>query len=192
MASAKGFASAAAFRKWLEEHHDSEDELWIKYWKKASGKKGMVYKEALDEALCFGWIDGQVQSIDEHSYKQRWTPRRKGSIWSNVNVAKVKALIEAGRMTKAGLAAFEARERVGVYAFESPVKQLSPEYEARFKAAKRARAWFDAQPPGYRRIAIFWVMDAKQEATRERRLELLIECSAAGNKIPSQRRPSDK
>jgi uncharacterized protein YdeI (YjbR/CyaY-like superfamily) len=192
MATLKAFSTPALFRSWLAEHHDSATELWIKFWKKSSGKKGLTYKEALDEALCFGWIDGHIKPIDDTCYSQRWTPRRKGSIWSNVNVAKARALIESGRMMPAGLRAFEAREKVGVYSFENKEVELSAAYARKLKANAAAARFFASQAPSYRRIAAHWVMTAKQEATRERRLQQLIDCSAAGNKIPSQRRPNDK
>ena len=193
MATIKAFANAAAFRKWLEKNHDSADELWLKYWKKATGKPGLKYKEALDEALCFGWIDGVVTPIDETRYTQRWTPRRKGSIWSNVNVAKVEALIAAGRMTEAGLSAFNKREKVGVYAFEQKPQKLSPAFAKQLAGNKAAAAYFLAQRPSYQRLAVFWVMSAKLDATRERRMAILLECSANQAWLPQYRpRPGPK
>jgi uncharacterized protein YdeI (YjbR/CyaY-like superfamily) len=141
--------------------------------------------EAVDEALCFGWIDGLVKGIDGERYKQRFSPRKPGSIWSTINIGKVKALEAAGRMTRAGLAAFEGRDtkRTGVYSFENRDVTLSTAYEQRFRAQRKAWAFFSAQPPGYRRISAFWVMSAKREETRERRLAQLIARSAAGERV---------
>ena len=181
----KFFRSAAEFRKWLERHHASEPFLWIGYWKKDASKKGIAYLEAVDEALCFGWIDGLVKGIDAERYKQRFSPRKPGSIWSTINVGKVKALEAAGRMTDAGRAVFEGRDtkRTGVYSFENRGVTLSAAYEKRFRARRKAWAFFSAQPPGYRRISTYWVMSAKREETRESRLERLIAASAAERRL---------
>jgi uncharacterized protein YdeI (YjbR/CyaY-like superfamily) len=184
MATVKTFRDGAAFRAWLEKNHDKVDELFIRYWKAATKKPGLRYKEALDEALCFGWIDGLVQPIDETCYAQRWTPRRKGSIWSKVNIAKVERLIAEGRMTPAGLAAFEKREKSGVYSFENRNTELSPAFAKKLAANKAASAYFKAQRPSYQRTAVHWVMSAKQEATREKRMAILLECSARQEWIP--------
>ena len=180
------FATPAALRAWFAKHGATKAELWIGYYKKASGKGGVIYKQALDEALCFGWIDGVVKSIDAERYMQRYTPRKAKSIWSNVNVRKVNALIAAGRMTPAGLAAFARRDpaRTGIYSFETAPPEFSAAFLKRFKAVKGAWKFFEAQPPGYRRLVTSYVMSAKQEATRERRLEHLIVHSARGERIP--------
>ncbi|MBI2409380.1 MAG: YdeI/OmpD-associated family protein [Gemmatimonadetes bacterium] len=190
----KFFKSVESLRLWFATHGTSKSELWIGYYKKTSGKGGVVYKEALDEALCWGWIDGQVRSIDDISYMQRWTPRRPTSIWSNVNVGKVEALIAAGRMQPAGLAAFARRkpERTGVYSFENDPHEFSPAYAKRFKADKAAWAFFNSQAPSYRRTVTAYVMTAKQEATRDKRLAHVIKHSALGERIPQYLSPAPK
>jgi uncharacterized protein YdeI (YjbR/CyaY-like superfamily) len=179
------FRSQAEFRKWLEKNHTKVDELWIGYFKKASGKGGLVYKQALDEALCFGWIDGVVNRVDADSYKQRWTPRRDKSIWSNINIKRATELRDAGLMAPAGLAAFEARDakRSGVYSFENRPKTLDAARAKTLRANKKAWTFFEAQPPGYKRLMIWRVMSAKQDATRDRRLDQLIKASAAGKRM---------
>lgn len=179
------FASAAAFRRWLEKNHDREDELWVGLYKKASGKGGLTYREAVDQALCFGWIDGQSKSIDEVSYRQRFTPRRKSSIWSAVNIKRVAELKQAGLMDPAGVAAFETRDptKAGLYSFENEPRSLDKQQERAFRGNKRAWGFFQAQPPGYRRNAIWWVVSAKREETKHRRLARLIEDSAEGRRL---------
>jgi uncharacterized protein YdeI (YjbR/CyaY-like superfamily) len=175
------------FRAWLEQHHDSEPELWVSYYKKGSGKPSMTWSESVDEALCFGWIDGIRKSIDAERYMNRFTPRRKGSTWSAINIRRVAELIDGGRMQPAGLKAFEARreDRSGIYSYEQRDRaRLDPAYEKRFRAKKRAWASFEAMPKSYRQAAIRWVMTAKKEETRERRLGTLIESSAAGRTVP--------
>ena len=176
------------FRTWLEQHHDSERELWVGYFKKASGKPSMTWPESVDEALCFGWIDGVRKGIDAERYMIRFTPRRTGSIWSAVNIGRVAALTEDGRMRPAGRKAFEARreDRSGIYSYEQRDKAvLEPAFEKRFRAKKKAWASFEGMPRSYRQAAIRWVMTAKKEETRERRLATLIEDSAAGRTDPS-------
>jgi uncharacterized protein YdeI (YjbR/CyaY-like superfamily) len=184
------FASPEEFYVWLEEHHETEDEVYVGYYKTHTGRRGMSWSEAVDQALCFGWIDGRANSIDEDRYMQRFTPRRPGSNWSKVNVAKVERLTEAGLMRPAGLAAFERRQddKTGVYSFERENAVLPPEYEERLRADEAAAAYFDAKAPWYRRTAVHWVMSAKREETRERRLTQLIEDSAAGADIKPLRR----
>ncbi len=175
------------FRSWLEKDHDTERELWVGYYKKASGKASMTWPESVDEALCFGWIDGVRERIDDERYTIRFSPRRVGSIWSAVNSARAAALREQGRMRPAGEAAFEARreDRSGIYSYERRAEAtLDPAYERRFRAEKDAWADFAARPPWYRQAAIRWIMTAKRENTRERRLATLIEHSAAGRTIP--------
>ena len=172
------FKSAAEFRGWLEEHHASRSELWVGFYKKASGKAGLTYAEAVDEALCFGWIDGIRKRVDEASYTNRFTPRKAKSTWSLVNTRRVNQLRALGRMTDTGLKAFAARDpkRTGIYSFERTAA-LDANAEREFKANKRAWTFFEAQPPGYRRRAALWMMNAKREETRARRLAQLIAAS---------------
>jgi uncharacterized protein YdeI (YjbR/CyaY-like superfamily) len=179
------FRNAAAFRAWLEKNHATRDELWIGYYKKSSGKAGLTYAEAVEEILCYGWIDGITKSIDADSYAQRLTPRRPGSNWSAINIAHVERLKKAGRMQPAGLAAFALRtkEKSGIYSYEKRPEQWPRKYEAVFKKHKAAWDFFSAQPPGYRRLALFYIVSAKQEATREKRLKHLIETSAAKKRL---------
>ena len=193
----KFFATAAAFRAWLDRRATQENELLVGIWRKDSGRGGVTYAEALDEALCVGWIDGVRRKVDEESFSIRFTSRRKGSIWSLVNVRHVERLIAAGRMTPAGLAAFAARQahKTGIYAFEKAPLAFEPALERKFCAAKKAWKFWEAQPAGYRRTATHWVMSAKREETRVRRLTILIEDSAAGIRIAevtgqSRKRPS--
>jgi uncharacterized protein YdeI (YjbR/CyaY-like superfamily) len=183
------FSSPQEFYDWLEENHETETEVYVGYWKKHTGQPSLSWSEAVDQALCFGWIDGKVNRVDEERHIQRFTPRRNGSNWSKINVEKVAKLQEAGLMRPAGLAAFEKRDRskVGVYSFENDT-QLAPGYEARLRANKAAADYFDSRPPWYRRTAVHLVMSAKREETRERRLEQLIEDSAAGRDIKQLRR----
>jgi len=187
------FRTPAELRRWLEKKHASEQELWIGFYKKDSGKGGVSYAQALDEALCFGWIDGIRKRLDDASYTTRFTPRKPRSNWSNVNIVHVKRLNAAGRMAAAGLAAFELRDpsRSGVYSFERDTAELTPPMRKRLEGNARARKYFDAQPPHYRRTTTWWVISAKREETRERRLDQLIARSAEGLWIP-QFIPIDK
>ena len=180
------FRTPELFRAWLERHHDSERELLVRLFKVHASHRGMGYAHALDEALCFGWIDGVRRSFDEDSFTIRFTPRKPASIWSAVNIRRVAALESEHRMRPSGAAAFERRTegRSRIYAYESKAVDLSPAYAKTFRTNKRAWAYFQARPPGYRRICTFWVMGAKQEVTRKRRLAVLIECSARGTTIP--------
>ena len=180
------FDSPAEFGAWLERHHETETELWIGYWKKATGKPSLTWSQAVDEALCFGWIDGVLRGIDDQRHIQRFTPRKPASNWSAVNIAKVERLRAEGRMRPAGEAAFARRreDRSGVYSFEqSDEPRLEPAQEARFKADAAAWEYFIGRPPSYRRPALWWVISAKRPETRERRLATLIEDSAAGRPI---------
>lgn len=179
------FSKPDQFRQWLERNHDHETELLVGFHKKASGKPSVTYNEALDEALCFGWIDGVRKNVDETSYTIRFTPRKPRSIWSNINVNHVERLIKAGRLHAAGLEAYERRDpkRTGIYAFENRPREFAPEYEKKFRAHKAAWKFFEQQPPGYKRTIIFWVMSAKQEETRTRRLERLMADSAQGVRV---------
>ena len=184
------FESPSKFRRWLAKHQDSADELWVGYYKKATGRPSMTWSESVDEALCFGWIDGIRKSIDQEAYKIRFTPRRPGSHWSRVNVEKVAALIEKGRMAPAGMAAYEARDPAnsGRYSFEREDAELSKEQVAEFKAEPGAWDFWASQPPGYRKQATLWVVSAKREETRARRLATLIDDSANGLRIKQLRR----
>ena len=186
------FSSPREFYDWLDEHHDGEDEVYVGYWKKHTGKPSLSWSEAVDQALCFGWIDGRLNKIDDERHMQRFTPRRPKSNWSKVNIEKVARLKEAGLMRPAGLAAFEARteDRSGVYSFEQRENaKLPAEYEQRLQAEPAAWDWWSASAPSYRKTATFWVVSAKKEETRERRLGQLIECSAAGERVPPLRPP---
>jgi uncharacterized protein YdeI (YjbR/CyaY-like superfamily) len=179
------FDSAAAFRHWLEEHHSDRDELWVGFWKKATGRDGVTYSEAVDEAICFGWIDGLKKRVDDLSYTHRFTPRRPKSRWSAVNVRRATELIAAGRMADPGLTAFRARnpEEPAGYSYESRPAELEPGLDRRFRERPEAWAFFTAQAPGYRRTSLHWVASAKREQTRRRRLEKLITASAAGERL---------
>lgn len=180
------FANSAAFRAWLEKHYASEPELIVGFYKKSAGRSGLTYAEAVDEALCFGWIDGIIRRIDETRYCHRFTPRKSVSTWSNVNVRHMARLEAAGKVHPAGRAAFAARSeaRTGIYAFEAkaPAK-LPAALEKRLRANRAAWTFFNAQPPGYRRLLTFWVAAAKQAETRERRLDRLIKASAASRRL---------
>lgn len=179
------FDSAEDFRNWLAVHHDVDSEQILGFYKKGSGKTGISYKAAVDEALCFGWIDGVRKRIDDARYQIRFTPRKKSSIWSAVNIKRVEELIAEGRMQPAGIAAFESRrdDRSRVYSFEVGEQQLPPELEALFRAEPSAWEFFQAQPPSYRQPAIWWVVSAKQEATMLRRFERLLADSAEGKRL---------
>jgi uncharacterized protein YdeI (YjbR/CyaY-like superfamily) len=185
------FESPEEFYAWLDEHHETESEVYVGYFKQHTGKRAMTWSQAVDQALCFGWIDGKVNTIDGDSYMQRFTPRKPGSNWSKINVEKVARLQEAGLMRPAGIAAFEKRseDRTGVYSYEDAAQGLPPDYEKRLRANKAAAEYFDSRPPSYRRTATYLVMSAKREQTRLRRLEQLIEDSAAGLDIKQLRRP---
>ena len=186
------FGSAAELRRWLERHGAAAAELWVGLHKKGSGLGGPSYAEAVDEALCVGWIDGVRHGVDEQRYAIRFTPRKPTSIWSRINLGHVARLTEAGRMRPAGLAAFQARlaHRTAVYAFEQPPKDFPPALRRRFRAEPRAWAFWEAQPPGYRRIAIYWVVSAKREETRHRRLATLIDDSGHGRRLAHLARPT--
>jgi uncharacterized protein YdeI (YjbR/CyaY-like superfamily) len=179
------FKSAAAFRRWLEKNHAAAPELQVGFYKKDSGLGGLTYREAVDEALCFGWIDGLVNKIDAVSYTHRFTPRRPGSIWSNINVAKVARLTAAGLMHPAGRKAFARRDpkRTGTASFENRHRKFPPALEKRFRAEKKAWAFFSTQAPWYQRLIIHKIVTAKQAATRERWLARAIAASAAGVRL---------
>lgn len=179
------FTTPARFHNWLKKNHATATELLVGFYKVNSGKPSITYQEALDEALCFGWIDGIRKSVDEERYTIRFTPRKPTSNWSNVNIKRMKELIAAGRVQPAGLAAFEARQaaKSGVYTYENRPQQLSAEYEKKFCANKKAWEFFQSQAPYYQRTACGWVMTAKKEETRLRRLATLIEDSAQGRRL---------
>ncbi len=179
------FRSQTDFRRWLAANHASARELLVGFYKKASGKGGIGYKEAVDEALCFGWIDGIKKRVDEQRYTHRFTPRKAGSTWSLINANRVKELIAARRMARPGLDAFERRDpkKTGIYSFEQRPAAFDPALERQFKRHTAAWTFFRAQPPGYQRLMTFFVMSAKQPATRERRLAVLVKSSAEGKRI---------
>ncbi|HXH06967.1 MAG TPA: YdeI/OmpD-associated family protein [Vicinamibacterales bacterium] len=178
------FRSASEFRKWLDEHHASEVELWVGYHKKGTGVASMTWQESVDEALCFGWIDGIRKSIDESRYTIRFTPRRSGSNWSKINIERINELTKLGRMTTAGLKAFEQRNTKLDYSYEETrQRQFSPEQQQTFRANPKAWAFFEKQPPSYRKTLIYWVTSAKKEETRASRLKKLIIASAAGRRL---------
>lgn len=180
------FASPAEFRKWLERNHETEQEVWVGSYKKATGKQTMTWSESVDQALCFGWIDGVRRTLDEERYIQRFTPRRPTSNWSAVNVAKVAELKEKGLMWPAGLAAFERRrqDKTAVYSYERRGEaRFDKDQMALFKKNRVAWEFFTAQAPWYRKTATYWVVSAKKPETRARRLNALIEDSAAGRRL---------
>jgi uncharacterized protein YdeI (YjbR/CyaY-like superfamily) len=179
------FKSPADFRKWLETHSAAAQELWVGFYKKGSGKPSVTWPESVDQALCFGWIDGLRKTVDETRYKIRFSPRRRGSIWSAINIKRAGELIEEGLMHPAGLKAFEARKeyRSGIYSYEQRSADLDGVYEKKFKQNKAAWEFFQKQPPSYRKKAIWWVVSAKTEATRLKRLAKLIEDSAQGRRL---------
>ena len=186
------FDDAAAFRRWLEKNHATETELLLGFLKKRPGRTSLTYFEALDEALCFGWIDGVKRSLDADRYCQRFSPRKPKSIWSLVNVRKVEALKTAGLMAPPGLKSFEARDakRTGLYSFEQRKTFHFDRASAKtFRSNAPAWTFWSAQPPGYRRLTTFWVMSAKKPETRQRRLERLIADSRAGRRVGILERP---
>ncbi len=180
------FRSAAEFRRWLEERHGDAEELWVGFHKRASGREGLTHSAAVDEALCFGWIDGVRKSLDEASYTIRFTRRRPGSIWSVVNLRRVGELIATGRMRPAGRAVYERRDekRTRRYSFENKDHTLAPADEKRLRASRTAWAFWEKQAAWYRRAAAWWVSSAVRTETRERRLKMLVECSARGDRLP--------
>jgi len=189
------FATASAWRRWLERNHARRDEVWVGFHKVASKRKSVRWSESVDEALCFGWIDGVRHRIDDDSYAIRFTPRRPTSRWSRVNVAKVAVLTRQGKMRPAGLALFAARrEEAGEgYSYEPQrPARLPAEFARRLRANAAAQAFFRSRPPWYRRTAIRWIRDAKRVETRERRFTTLLEDSAAGRTLKPLTRPTGK
>jgi uncharacterized protein YdeI (YjbR/CyaY-like superfamily) len=179
------FATPEDFRKWLAEHHESEAELLVGFWKTHTGQPSITWPQSVDEVLCVGWIDGVRKRIDDDSYTIRFTPRRQRSVWSAVNVRRVAELIEEGRMQPAGLAVFEARgeEHATGYSLKERAEHFPKPLEKIFKANKAAWAFWMAQPPGYRRWAVHRVTSAKKEETRAKRLAALIEASQEGRRL---------
>jgi uncharacterized protein YdeI (YjbR/CyaY-like superfamily) len=192
--SAIFFRSPAQLRKWFEDHHAAASELWVGYCKKDTGRSSIMWPESVDEALCFGWIDGIRKGIDGASYQIRFTPRRPGSIWSGVNIRRARALIRQGHMRPAGRAAFQTRQenRSGIYSYEQRRPQLEEPYARMLRKHSAARKFFDAQPPSYKKAVSWWVVSAKKEATRLRRLEKLIAYSDRGETLPEMSRPSPR
>jgi uncharacterized protein YdeI (YjbR/CyaY-like superfamily) len=187
------FATPQAFRRWLEEHHATERELLVGLYKRGLGKPSITWPESVDEALCFGWIDGVRKRLSEEAYTIRFTPRKATSIWSAINVARVAALESLGRMAPAGRRAFAARtsERTGVYSHErTEAAQFTPAQQQRWRSQPAAAEFFEAQTPWYRRAATHWVVSAKRAETRERRFDQLITDSAAGHTIKPLTRPT--
>ena len=180
----KFFKTPSAFRKWLERHHGTAKELWVGFYKKSSGKESITWPESVDEALCFGWIDGLRKSIDDQSYKIRFSPRKPSSVWSSVNIRKAEKLIEGKRMQPAGLKAYEARKenRSGIYSYEQRSPELVEPYLGKLKRNRAAWKFFQAQPAWYRKQMNWWVVSAKREETRLKRLDKLIEESAQGRR----------
>jgi uncharacterized protein YdeI (YjbR/CyaY-like superfamily) len=188
------FKTPAEWRSWLKKNHDKEKELWVGFHKKGSGRPSITWPQSVDEALCFGWIDGIRKSLGDESYVIRFTPRKKGSIWSDVNTRRVAELTAAKKMHAAGLEAFRLRDprKAGIYSFERRHNaKLTAEETRKFKANKKAWEHFQATAPGYRSLATFRVASAKRQETRARRLASLIADCAAGRKIGVLRRPGE-
>ena len=188
------FKSSSEWEQWLEENHDDAKELWVGFYKTNSNEGGITYQEALDQALCFGWIDGVRRNVDEVSYTIRFSPRKAGSNWSTINTNRAAELSNLGLMRPAGLEAFKRGEERRRYSYEEPVRKLDAAYEDRLRARPDAWDFFSAQPPSYQRVVSWWVMSAKKEETRLRRLGLLIDYSARGERLPmltSPRRSED-
>lgn len=181
----KYFSTKEEFRKWLEENHKTETELFVGFYKKGTGKPSMDWSESVDQALCFGWIDGVRRRIDDESYCNRFTPRRPTSGWSRINIKKMEDLQKSGEMTPAGLAVFNARNKSKdeSYSYESGFPELSVDLEKEFKANNDAWEFFQKQPPSYRKPRIHWINSAKQEETRISRLRKLIKLSGEGKRM---------
>jgi uncharacterized protein YdeI (YjbR/CyaY-like superfamily) len=180
------FPTPSDFRAWLKKNHRTAGELLVGFYKKESGRPSITWPESVDEALCAGWIDGVRRRVDDEAYTIRFTPRRKGSIWSAINIRRVKVLTAEGRMLPAGLAAFDARsdKKSGIYSYEQRHQaRLEPALEKTFRANKKAWTFFSTVPPAARQTVIYWVATAKQPETRRVRLERLIKASAAGQRL---------
>jgi uncharacterized protein YdeI (YjbR/CyaY-like superfamily) len=179
------FKSPSEFRAWLETRHASRPEVWVGFYRKGASTSGITYLEAVDEALCFGWIDGIKKRVDEERYMHRFTPRKSDSTWSVVNTKRMKQLIALGRVAPFGLATFEKRDRAktGRYTYERGNAAFDPALEKIFTADPQAWAFFCAQPPGYKKLCTYWVINAKQDETRRRRLATLIKFSSDGKRM---------
>ena len=181
----KFFRSPSDFRTWLERNHEGAKELWVGFYKKASGKPSVTWPESVDEALCFGWIDGIRKTVDEISYQIRFTPRRRGSIWSAINIKRAKELRKQKRMRPAGLKVFAARieNKSGIYSYEQRRAELEESYSRRLKKNKAAWDFFQAQPPSYRKMISWRIVGAKTEETRSKRFDKLMKTSAKGKRL---------
>ncbi|MCD6018848.1 MAG: hypothetical protein K0S53_1969 [Bacteroidetes bacterium] len=179
------FATQEEFRKWLAKHHKKETELLVGFYKVDSGKPSMTWSQSVDQALCFGWIDGVRRSIDNKSYSIRFTPRRPTSIWSAINIKKMEELTKAGLMTMEGQKAFSLRKehKSRIYSHEKEPAVLIPELEKQFKKNKAAWNYFMEQAPSYKKVMIHWIMSAKQEKTRQSRLEKTIAVSGQQKRV---------
>ena len=188
------FATPPDLREWFDANHEMAEELWVGYYRKSTGRPSVDWSQAVDEALCVGWIDGVRHRLDEERFAQRFTPRRKGSTWSAINVAKVRALTEQGRMRAAGTSAYEARSasRTAIYSYEREETAFTDEETARLRAIDAAWIDWERRPPSYRKAVTHWVTSAKRAETRERRLATLIEDSAAGRKVKAMSAPSER
>lgn len=188
------FATPAELRAWLEANHDHATELWVGFHRKETGTPSVTWPEVVDEALCVGWIDGIRKRVDDRRFAIRLTPRKRGSVWSALNIANVERLAAQGRMRPAGIAAFERRDdaRSLVYSYERATAALDPDHEARFRANAEAWAFWVRQPPGYRKLAAWYVLSARLHETRARRLDQLIADSAAGRRLAGLPPPTPK
>jgi len=188
------FKTQSDFRAWLERNHASKKELLVGFYKKSSGKSSITWPEAVDEALCFGWIDGVRKSIDDTRYTIRFTPRTARSVWSAVNIKRAGELKKQGLMHPAGVAAFEKRseEKSQMYSYERKHAALDSDFERRFRADKQAWAFFESQPPSYKKAAVWWVVSAKREETKLRRLDTLIDHSRRRERVPPLAPPKTK
>jgi uncharacterized protein YdeI (YjbR/CyaY-like superfamily) len=180
------FATPSAFRDWLNEHHATTDVLLVGFYKKGSGKPSITWPESVDQALCYGWIDGVRKSVDAQRYTIRFSPRKQGSVWSSINIKRAEVLIEQGHMQPAGLRAYHAKKenKSGIYSYEQRGVDLQEPYSRLLKKNKAAWQFFQGQPPYYRKTVCWWIVSAKKEETRLRRLEKLIACSAQGQRLP--------
>ena len=189
------FPAPGDFRAWLEANHATARELWVGFYKKGSGRPSITWPEAVDQALCYGWIDSVRKGINDEAYMNRFTPRKRGSTWSAVNVKRATELIREGSMQPPGLAAFEARseDKTAIYSYEQrDVGQLDPELERQFRSNDRAWRFFESRAPSYRRAAVWWVVGAKKEETRQARLATLIDYSERGLTVPPLTTPSKR
>ncbi len=180
----KFFKTQAAVRKWLEANGSKKTELWVGFWKKDSGKTGATYQQVLDEALCFGWIDGLRKSHDDASFKIRFSPRKARSLWSEINIHRVADLEKLGLMKDAGRTIFEARKDQTGYRIKTAVKELPPDLEKEFRKNRKAWAFHEKQPPGYRKMCAFWISFAKRDETKLKRLKMIMDCAEKGERMP--------